>query len=116
MSTPSIRETKEWIGGLVMLAICSVVALVLINSIPIVSELPEGTNSATEYVVAAVVARFGVPVVFLLFLAALCTMLGHNRGDGRPRLDFYSKVCSFGAATFSMWAGGAALIVGSGVG
>lgn len=59
--------------------------------------------------------RFGAPVVFLLFLAATCTTLGHDRGQGRSGLDYPSKVFPFKAATFSLWAGFAALVVGSGI-
>jgi len=104
-------ETKEWAWLAGMLVLCSITALVMIWTIPIVSKLPEGTSTVAEYVVNATVARFGVPVVALLFLASLMTALGHNKGDGRPRLDFATKVCNFGAATFSLWAGASAVFV-----
>lgn len=112
MAERSLRETKEWGWLAGMVVACSVIAWALIATIPIVNALPEGTSTVAEYVVNATVARFGVPVVFLLFLAALMTALGHNKGEGRPGLDFAAKVCSFGAATFSLWAGGSAVVSG----
>lgn len=110
MTEPSLSETREWAWLLGMLVLCSIIALVMIWTIPIVSELPEGTSSVAEYVVGATVARFGVPVVAFLFLASLMTALGHNKGDGRPGLDLAAKVCSFRAATFSLWAAGSAVM------
>jgi hypothetical protein len=109
----SLWTTKEWAWLLVTLVACSGVALWLVLTIPIVNELPEGTSTATEYVVNATVARFGLPVVAFLFLASLTTGLGHNKGEGRSGLDFAAKVFSFGAATFSMWAVGSGLVVGA---
>lgn len=88
---------------------CSFAALVLIWNIPFVSELPEGMSTPLEYVVNATVARFGLPVVIFLFFAAALTVLGHNEGDVRYGCDFAAKVCSFGAAIFSLWAVGVAL-------
>lgn len=104
MTDRSLMVTKEYVWLLGTLALCAVTALVLIKTIPTVNELPEGTSTAIEYVVDVTVARFAAPVAVFLFLAALGTALGHNRGDGRPGVDFFTKVCNFGAATFSMWA------------
>lgn len=104
MANRSVWKTWEWAWMLGVLVVCTVIALVLIDSIPVVNKLPEGTSSVTEYVVDATVARFGIPVVVFLFLAAAVTTLGHNKGDGRPGLDFASKVFNLGAATFSLWA------------
>ncbi|MGA1813090.1 hypothetical protein VH571_11955 [Frondihabitans sp. 4ASC-45] len=109
-ATPATPATKikrffrnEWVWLGIMFAISTIAALVLVATIPIVNKLPKGT-SATEYVVNATVARFGLPVVFFLLLASLATVVGHNKGDGRPWLDFAAKVLTFGAATFSFWA------------
>lgn len=115
MTESSLWKTKEYVYLLVMLVLCTVTALALINTIPTVNELPEGTSTAIDYVVDVTVARFAVPVAVLLFLAALGTALGHNRGTGRPRLDFFTKVCNFGAATFSLWAVGSGIVAGVGV-
>jgi hypothetical protein len=104
MTEQSLWKTKEWVWLAAMLVVCSIAAFVLIQTIPTVNKLPDGTSTAIEYVVNATVARFGVPVVAFLFLAAVATTLGHNGGAGRPRLEFFAKVCSFGAATFSLWA------------
>ena len=95
-----------------MFVVSAVVAGVLVHTIPVVSELPKGVSSPLEYAVKVAVARFGGPVVFLLFLASLMTALGHNKGKGHSGLDFAAKVCSFGAATFSLWVVGVALMVG----
>jgi hypothetical protein len=112
MNERSLSDTKEWVWLIVMLAVCSIAAFVLIWTIPIVNKLPEGTSTAIEYVVNATVARFGLPVVALLFFASCVTVLGHNKGDGRSRFDFAAKVFSLGAATFSLWAVCTGLLVG----
>lgn len=66
-----------------------------------VSELPTGVDTPLDYVVAEVTVRFSIPVVLLLLAAAFASVIGHNRGDGRPRWDFAAKLCSFGAAVFT---------------
>ena len=104
MTAPPLRETKEWAWLALTLLLCSVLAIWLVITIPIVNKLPEGTSTVAEYVVNATIARFGLPVAGFLLLASLVTALGHNRGDGRWELDFAGKVFSFAAATFSFWA------------
>ncbi|MET3509873.1 hypothetical protein [Plantibacter flavus] len=111
MTERTVRETKEWIRLLGTLITCGIIAVWLILTIPIVNKLPEGTGTVAEYVVNATVARFGLPVVVFLFLASLIAALGHNKGDGRPGLDFAAKVCSFGASAFSLFAVSSGLCV-----
>ncbi|QNE43957.1 hypothetical protein F1C15_09215 [Frigoribacterium sp. NBH87] len=115
MTNRNLLVTKEWIWVVVLLVVCSAAALWLVMTIPFVNKLPEGTSTVTEYVVNQTVSRFGIPVVAFLFLAASMTVLGHNRGDGRSRLDLGAKLCSLGAASFSLWAVGVAIAVGGGV-
>ena len=115
MTNRSVFVTKEWIWVIALVLVCSVVAWRLVTTIPFVNELPEGTRTVTDYVVDQTVSRFGVPVVAFLFLAALMTVFGHNRGEGRSGVDFGAKLCSLGAATFSLWAVGVAIAVGGGV-
>jgi hypothetical protein len=103
-----------WLGG--MFVFCGLAALVLVKSIPVVNELPEGASSPIEYVVDVTVARFGGAVVALLLLASAATGLGHNKGNGRPGWDFAAKVLSFGAASFSFYAVWAAIEFNSGLG
>jgi hypothetical protein len=112
MTNRSLLVTKEWIWVTALVVVCSGVAWGLVTTIPFVNKLPEGTSTVTEYVVNQTVSRYGVPVVAFLFLAALMTVFGHNRGEGRSGLDFGAKLCSLGAATFSLWAVGVAISVG----
>jgi hypothetical protein len=80
-------------------------AAFLVNTIEVVSELPADAQTPIEYVVNEAVARFGLPVVALLFLSAATTLAGHNGGKTRARWELWSKTFAFGAACFSLAAG-----------
>lgn len=113
MTKRSLAETKEWIWLAGTLVLTGGIAWLLIVTIPVVGRLPEGVDTVAEYVVSVTATRFGVPVAALLLFASLLTGLGHNKGDGRPGLDFASKLCSVGAASFAVWA--VATGIGAGV-
>lgn len=108
-------KTYEWAWLTGMFLFCGGAAVLLVELIPIVNELPEGVSSPIEYVVDVTVGRFGGAVVALLLLASLMTGLGHNKGNGRSGHDFAAKVFSFGAASFSFWAVVIAIIFNAGL-
>ena len=71
MTNRNLLVTKEWIWVVVLLVVCSAVALWLVMTIPFVNKLPEGTSTVTEYVVNQTVSRFGIPVVAFLFFSGV---------------------------------------------
>jgi hypothetical protein len=104
---------RVWLIG--MLVGSFLVALLLVWTIPVVHELPKGTDTALKYVVNTTVARFGVPVAFFLMLSAIFSGFGHNKGTPRDWCEFAAKLCNMGAALFSFWAVTSGLLAGAGL-
>jgi len=109
-SSGSVWKSVELWVAFGVLILTGIIAIVLVNRIDIVSELPEDAQTPLEYVVNEAVARFGVPVVALLFLSACATLVAHNGGNTRRHYEFASKIFAFASACFAFYAGVAALL------
>lgn len=99
-----LKDHSEGVWLFAMFVVSALVAYVLVITIPVVDKLPDGTDTALQYVVNVSVARFGAPVVFFLLLSALVSGLGHKKGQGSDGHSFAALVLNFGAALFSFWA------------
>lgn len=95
---------NKWVMVLisfVALAAMAVWGVFLVNSIPLVSALPEGVNSPLEYVLKETAASFAVPVAVLGLAGAILNLAALVADKLKLWLEFFIKLSALCAIIYT---------------
>lgn len=102
-NTPVSGKTKVWMFVVSVAALFAVAFLgvKLVNSIPMVSELPKGVESPLEYILQEAAVKFAVPVAFLGVFGAIISLVALVAGKSKLWLEFLVKLSALCAIIYT---------------